>query len=145
MVILGVCNGRGGMPKIPPHEKLSGNLTTTKRDRLRNAHDAHGIRTLTKQTTHGNNVHETLRAATASQWKTERGRRLERMRGELPSATRASSRSRFKSPTDVAVLLPDVATLPADVTGLRADRLQAGGRFKAAPAGGELAEEIVAD
>lgn len=145
MVILGVCNGGRGMPKIPPHEKLFRNPTATERDRIRNADDAHGIRTLTEQTTHGNDVDETLRTATASQRKTERGRRLERMRRELAGATRTSSRPRPKPPTDAAVLLPDLATVPADAPGLRADRLEAGGRFKAASAGGELAEEIVAD
>lgn len=133
------------MPKIPPDEELPGNPTTTKRDSLRDADDAHGIRALTKPATHGDDVDETVRITAAAQRQTERGRRLERVRGELAGPARTPSRARPKPTTDAAVLLPDVATLSAVAPGLRADRLEARGGFEAAPAGGELAEEVVAD
>lgn len=133
------------MQEISPYQKLPRNPATTQCNGFRNANDAHRIRTLTKQTTHGDDVDETLRTTATAQWKTERGRRVERMRRKLPSAARTPSRPRFKLTTDAAVLLPDVAAVLADATGLRANRFEEGGRSEAATAGSELATEIPAN
>lgn len=133
------------MQEIPTYQKLSRNPTATKRDGFRNSNDAHGIRALTKQTTHGNNVDEALRTSTAAKWKTERSRRLERVRGKLPGTARTSSRPRLKPTADAAVLLPHVAALPANAAGLRTNFFETGGRSETAIAGGELATEVSAD